>query len=126
MQTTTNDQTQTKTDKTVKKVDAASSPKGEMNQTYLVSGKAMSMRMWKKHPPTDGHEPHSRDYETVGFVVEGKAKLHLGGQEILLEPGDSWLVPAGATHRYEILEALTAVEATSPPARIEDRDDPPS
>ncbi len=33
-----------------------------------------------------------------------------------LEPGDSWLVPAGAEHTYRILETFTAVEATSPPA----------
>jgi hypothetical protein len=32
-------------DTTVKKVEAASSPKGEMGQRYLVAGKRVSMRL---------------------------------------------------------------------------------
>ena len=35
---------------------------------------------------------------------------------LLLEPGDSWLVPEGASHTYKILESFSAVEATHPPA----------
>jgi quercetin dioxygenase-like cupin family protein len=113
-------------DTTVKKVQADASPTGDMNQKYLVSGKAMGMRMWQNEPPTEGQGLHERPYETVGYVIAGKAKLHLEGQEVLLEAGDSWLVPAGAAHRYEIVEELTAVEATSPPARIDHRDEPAS
>ena len=41
---------------------------------------------------------------------------------ILLEPGDSWMVPAGAHHSYRILETFTAVEATSPPSYMYGRD----
>jgi quercetin dioxygenase-like cupin family protein len=44
---------------------------------------------------------------------------------ILLEPGDSWLVPKGATHTYKILgPSFTAVEVTSPPAEVGSRDKP--
>jgi hypothetical protein len=35
-------------------------------------------------------------------------------------------VPAGVSHTYEILEAFTAVEATSPPAGQASRDAPPA
>ena len=38
-----------------------------------------------------------------------------------LEPGDSWLVPAGAEHSYRILEVFSAVEATAPPAQVHGR-----
>jgi len=37
---------------------------------------------------------------------------------ILLNPGDSWIVPRGAEHSYKILETFTAVEATTPPAAV--------
>jgi quercetin dioxygenase-like cupin family protein len=47
----------------------------------------------------------------------------MGGQKILLEPGDSWIVPRGASHNYRILEPFTAVEATHPPAVIHGRDE---
>jgi mannose-6-phosphate isomerase-like protein (cupin superfamily) len=41
---------------------------------------------------------------------------------VRLEPGDSWLVPAGARHCYRIMEPLTAIEATAPPAQVHGRD----
>ena len=37
-------------DTTVKKVEAASSPRGEMGQRYLVAGKRVSMRIWIDEP----------------------------------------------------------------------------
>jgi quercetin dioxygenase-like cupin family protein len=109
------------TDTTVKKVSSSTSPRGEMGQVYLVSGKRVSMRLWRDEEPHD-KETARRDYETVGYVVSGRAELEIEGQTIKLEPGDSWLVPAGAEHKYRILETFTAVEATSPPAQVHGRD----
>lgn len=110
-------------DKTVKKVNSATSPRGEMGQKYLADGKSVSMRLWDGEQPGDAKPEEKRDYETVGYVVEGRAELHLEGQKVVLEPGDSWLVPKGASHTYNILETFTAVEATSPPAEIHGRDE---
>ena len=109
-------------DTTIKKVDAAHSPKGEMGQKYLVSGKRVSMRLWEKLPEEQPKETTARDYETVGYVIEGRAELELEGQVVSLEPGSSWLVPPGAQHRYTIIEPFTAVEATTPPAQTHGRD----
>jgi quercetin dioxygenase-like cupin family protein len=110
-------------DKTVKKVSSATSPRGEMGQKYLADGKSVSMRLWEKEAPGDPKPEVARDYETVGYVVEGRAELRLEGQKVLLEAGDSWLVPKGAKHTYEILDDFTAVEATSPPAEVHGRDE---
>lgn len=110
-------------DTSVKKVSSAYSPKGPMGQKYLVSGKSVSMRIWEKEAPGDAGPPSRRDYETVGYVVAGRAELHLEGQMIRLDPGDSWLVPKGAEHSYKILEPFTAVEATAPPAQVHGRDE---
>jgi hypothetical protein len=46
-------------------------------------------------------------------VISGRAKLDLEGQTLNLKAGDSWLVPAGATHEYTIIEPFTAVEEQS-------------
>lgn len=110
-------------DTTVKKISSGTSPKGEMGQKYLADGKSVSMRMWEAEQPGDPKPEASREYETVGYVIEGRAELHIEGQMVLLEPGDSWLVPKGASHTYKILDAFTAVEATSPPAEVHGRDD---
>jgi len=45
------------------------------------------------------------------------------GQTVTLEPGDSWLVPAGTEHAYRILTEFTAIEATAPPAQVHGRDE---
>ena len=108
---------------TVTKIDSRNSPRGEMGQKYLASGKRISMRLWEDEPPAEAKEPSSRPYETVGFVIKGRAELHIEGQMVLLEPGNSWVVPEGASHAYKILEPFTAVEATTPPAQVHGRDD---
>lgn len=109
-------------DTTVLKVDSAHSPKGKMGQTYLAMGKNVSMRLWDEEP-NEPKEPASRSYETVGYVIEGTAELHMEGQVIRLEKGNSWVVPAGSSHTYRILEHFKAVEATSPPAEVHGRED---
>jgi quercetin dioxygenase-like cupin family protein len=111
-------------DATLKKVEADTSPVGDMGQRYLASGKRVSMRLWVKEPGGETKKPSTREYETVGFAIAGKAELELEGQRVNLEAGDSWLVPAGASHRYTIIEPFTAVEATSPPAEVHARDEP--
>ena len=70
-------------DTTIKKVEADTSPKGEMGQKYLVAGKRVSLRLWidergKLKAPT------SREYETVGYVISGSANLELEGQTLTL------------------------------------------
>ena len=110
-------------DTTVTKVDSTHSPHGELGQKYLASGKSLAMRLWENEEPGDAKPEVSREYETVGFVISGRAELHLEGQMVLLETGDSWVVPNGASHTYKILESFTAVEATHPPAHIHGRDE---
>ena len=110
-------------DTSVTKVSMEAATEGEMGQRYLAAGTKLGMRLWHEATPTDGMGGHARDYETVGYVISGRAELTLEGQTLRLEPGDSWVVPAGAEHDYRILETFTAVEATSPPARAHGRDE---
>jgi len=110
-------------DTTVKKVSSATSPKGGMGQVYLASGKRVAMRLWRDVQPGADKPSARRGYETVGYVIAGRAELVVEGQTLRLEPGDAWLVPAGAEHAYRVLEPFTAVEATAPPAQVHGRDE---
>ena len=110
------------TDTSVTKVDSANAPKGPQGQRYLAHGKAMSMRLWEAVAPGTDAPPSRREYETVGYVISGRATLTLEGQTVTLQPGSSWVVPKGAEHGYRIEEAFTAVEATYPAAEVHDRD----
>jgi quercetin dioxygenase-like cupin family protein len=109
-------------DSSIIKVDSAHSPKGKDGQKYLAAGRSLSMRLWDEEPGTAKKEPVARDYEVVGFVLEGSAELELEGQTVSLKTGDSWVVPKGAKHTYSIKEHFKAVEATHPPAELHGRD----
>jgi quercetin dioxygenase-like cupin family protein len=109
-------------DSSVTKVKSDTSPKGDMGQKYLATGTKLGMRLWESEPAGEPKPLSRRDYETVGYVIEGRAELRLEGQTVLLEPGDSWVVPKGANHTYRILDTFTAVEATCPPSHVKSRD----
>jgi quercetin dioxygenase-like cupin family protein len=106
---------------TVTKIDSSASPVGADGLVYLAAGKAIAMRMWRKEEPSELKEPTRRAYETIGYVIAGRAELHIEGQMVLLEPGNSWVVPEGAEHSYAILEPFTAVEVTHPPYHVHGR-----
>jgi quercetin dioxygenase-like cupin family protein len=105
------------------KINEGSAPRGEMGQRYLASGESVSMRLWDGAEPGEPKPEAARPYETVGYVIGGRAELRMEGEVIPLAAGDSWTVPEGASHTYVILETFTAVEATSPPAEAHGRDE---
>jgi len=84
------------------------------------------MRLWENEPAGEAKPMVRREYETVGYVVSGRAELTLEGQTVSLQPGSSWIIPKGAEHSYRVLENFTAIEATTPPAEVHDRDAPKS
>ncbi len=103
-------------------IEAASAPQGPEGQKYLASGRSLSMRLWEGEPSGATKDPVRRDYETVGYVISGRAELEIEGQTTTLQKGSSWVVPKGAAHTYRVLESFTAVEATAPPAEFHSRD----
>ena len=111
-------------DTTVIKVASSHSPRGPDGQIYLATGRNIAMRLWQDEQPNEAKPPVAREYDTVGYVISGRAELHIEGQTVILAPGDSWIVPRGAQHTYRILESFTAVEATTPPASVHGRDEP--
>jgi quercetin dioxygenase-like cupin family protein len=121
--TSTNSADRTDGDTTAIKIDSRFSPEGAMGQRYLATGIRMSMRLWSELPPEASLGETRRAYEVVGYVLSGSAELHVEGQKLLLEAGDSYVVPMGAKHRYVILEPFSAVEATSPPDHVHARDE---
>ncbi|MDP4003716.1 cupin domain-containing protein [Methylobacterium sp. NEAU K] len=93
---------------------AAAGPHGEI---VLAKGERLGMRMWRAEEPGTDKPKTTSPYETVGYVISGRAELVVGGETVPLAAGDSYCVPAGAEHTYRIMETFTAVEATAPPAK---------
>lgn len=110
------------TEDSARKTSSADAKQGPQGQRYLAGGEAISMRLWDKVPAGHASAPVRRDYETVGYVLAGRAELVLDGDTVTLEPGISWIVPKGIEHSYRIHDAFTAIEATHPPAEDDHRD----
>ena len=66
-------------DTTIKKVEARSSPRGEMGQKDLSPASAFRCASGLTSP-VELKVPTTRDEETVGYVISGSAKLELEGQ----------------------------------------------
>ena len=81
---------------------------------HLAAGQHVSLRLWENEQPGEPKPLSKSSYETVGYVLKGRAELHLEGKVTPLTPGISYLVPKDASHTYKILETFSAVEATSP------------
>jgi quercetin dioxygenase-like cupin family protein len=81
------------------------------------------MRIWEDEQAAKPKSRTQRDYETVGYVIKERAKLQVQGQTVILEPGDSGIVPKGSLHRHKILAPFTAIEATCPPTEVHARDE---
>ena len=102
-------------DTSVTKIDSTTSPRGKDGEVQLAAGEQIAMRMWRDEEPGEPKPETTRAYETVGYVVSGRAELQVEGHTVLLEPGNSYVVPKGTRHTYRITERFTAVEATAPP-----------
>ena len=94
---------------------ADNAPTGPEGEKMLARGAAIALRMWDHEAPTDDKPSSSHPYETVGYVISGRAELTVAGKTVSLEPGSSWVVPRNAEHTYKVIETLTAIEATTAP-----------
>ena len=99
----------------IRKVSSKGTEACPTGEVLLAAAAAMAMRMWQDEEP-QSKAPHRSPYETLGYVIAGRAELTVDGETTMIEPGDSYLVPANAEHTYRITETFTAVECTSPPA----------
>ncbi len=103
---------------TTEEIADAKLAEGNEVKEIMASGEDVGLRIWRDEEPGADKEMHSNSYETVGYVLKGKAELHLNDKVIELMEGNSYLVPKDAEHTYKIIETFSAVEATSPPAHL--------
>lgn len=57
---------------------------------------------------------HTHPQEQIGYLVEGRIKLHMGETFRIISPGDSWCILPDITHGAEILEDSRALEVFAP------------
>lgn len=61
-------------------------------------------------------ESHKHEMEQIGVVTKGSLVMVIAGEQRILTPGDSYRVPAGATHGARVFEeAAQVIDIWSPP-----------
>jgi len=58
---------------------------------------------------------HAHPHEQAGYCIQGRFVLTIDGVSTVIEPDDSYVIPGGASHGYQVLEDSLAVEVFSPP-----------
>lgn len=58
---------------------------------------------------------HSHPHEQVGYVLEGRVKMTIGGKVHDLEPGDSYFIPGGMEHNAVAATDCMILDVFSPP-----------
>lgn len=56
-------------------------------------------------------ETHKHAVEQVGLVTKGSVVLVVAGEQRILTPGDTYRVPAGASHGARVLEQAAQIVA---------------
>ena len=63
-------------------------------------------------------QPHQHpDHDSIVYVVRGKVKVAIAGEEFIAGPGDTWYNEPGVVHHIEALEDSVSVEVKSPPVK---------
>jgi quercetin dioxygenase-like cupin family protein len=57
---------------------------------------------------------HAHPQEQTGYLIEGRIKLTVENACRVINPGDSWCIPANVTHGAEILADSRALEVFAP------------
>jgi len=57
------------------------------------------------------------DHESICYLVKGKVRVVIAGEEFIASPGDTWIHPAGVPHYHEALEDSVQIEIKSPPKK---------
>lgn len=94
-------------------VKANQAKQGQAGEKLHARGAKMEMRVWENIPPGYSFAPHDFPADIVGFVIKGKGRWTIDGQERLTAAGDSYYLPQGTKYGLEVVEELSAVEVIS-------------
>ena len=78
---------------------------------------AMKVEEWTYDPGTQVHA-HGHNESSISYIIKGKLKVKLGGEECLLETGCYYFTPPGVVHEIsEIIEQTTILTVAVPVKR---------
>jgi len=84
--------------------------------TQMAVGEEMSSQHFHIEPGATVPE-HSHHHEQIGFVMQGTLTFDVDGEEHIVGPGDSFVIPGGEPHSAENVseEPVSGIDVFSPP-----------
>jgi len=98
---------------TVSAVEGKPTYGGELLVKPLIKGDEMTF-LEIRYAAGVGSPLHTHTHESIAYVVKGKVKSTVDGEEFIMGPGDVCRHPAGVLHGLEALEESLVVEIKSP------------
>jgi quercetin dioxygenase-like cupin family protein len=86
---------------------------GDMMVKPLMKGDEMTF-LEIHYAPGVGAPLHTHTHESIAYVVKGKVKSTVDGDEFIMGPGDVCRHPIGVLHGLEAIEESVVVEIKSP------------
>jgi quercetin dioxygenase-like cupin family protein len=81
----------------------------------MARGRHIELRLWERDPAGKRALEPDTGHEHVHYVQAGALIVLVGNDPPLeVHAGDSYVVPAGLRHSFEVLEPAIVVEAVSP------------
>ena len=86
----------------------------------MARGRHIELRLWERDPAGERAFAPDEAREHVAYVQAGALIVSIGDDPPLeVHAGDSYVVPVGADHRFEVLEPAIVLEAISPSDRLD-------
>jgi quercetin dioxygenase-like cupin family protein len=86
----------------------------------MARGRHIELRLWERDPAGERAFAPDEAREHVAYVQAGALIVSIGdGPPLEVHAGDSYVVPVGRSHRFEVLEPATVVEAISTSVRLD-------
>lgn len=89
--------------------------KGVNLDSLAVGKKSMVTKM--NYVKGDVATLHSHPHEQCGYVISGKYRLVVEGDEmidVIMHPGDTYAIPGGTPHSFEVIDGGEVVDVFTP------------
>jgi quercetin dioxygenase-like cupin family protein len=97
----------------IQSIEGVPTTRGTFDIKPLLKGEHMSLLEVHLQPGV-ASASHAHDHESLLYVVRGKVKTIVGGEVVILGPGDVGRHPARVAHSVEALEETLFIEIKSP------------
>lgn len=82
-------------------------------KALMVGADALVMEVYRRRGLVDPAHGHP-DHESICYLVKGRMRVVIDGQEHIAGPGDIWKHRPGVTHYHEALEDCVQLEIKTP------------